>query len=811
MNDKNKNQPLSLVIGNCFGRYAKYIIQDRALPDIRDGLKPVQRRILFSMNNLGLLSNKPYKKSARTVGEVIGKYHPHGDSSIYEAMIRMSQNWKNNLPLLDVHGNNGSIDGDNPAAMRYTEARLSEVANTMLDNIEKNIVDFALNFDDSEKEPVVLPSLLPNLLINGAMGIAAGYATNIPPHNPKEVFDAIIYRIKNEKTTLDEIIKIIPGPDFPTGGIIQGIDGIRESFLTGKGKFIISSKISFLTNNPKYNQIVISEIPYDTNKSIIIKELSDIMYSDKISGILDVRDETDKNGISIVVDIKKDKDLEQIKKYFLKNTHLQVFYSTNFVTIANKKPILSPLLNTIDLYINFAIEIIVKTAKYDLEKSLNKVEIIQGLVKAIDIIDEIIKIIRSSESKSNAKENLINKFNFTDIQSEAIVNLRLYRLTKTDINELNKELEELNQVITYLNDLINSKTIQKKYLIKKLELFKKKYGYPRKTLIQSEIEKIEIDEASMIEIKENIITVSYDGYIKIFTKKILDSNKIEEIGIRQFDNFVLFKKVLSTDVLVMITKLGKTIAIPIYKINNSKWKDFGQHINEFITLESNDKIIFAKTYTNISEKINLVVLTNTGIIKQTNLLDALNSKQLKASYITKLKNNEYIARIADVINNNNWIISLITNKVNGYSFDLSEVPILNKSAQGVKSIKLNDNEETIGFVLTKTLNQNAFIVSNKGIKEIKLEDFKLKKRMQSPIVLMNTKEQIKQIFIANKLDTINVSYQDKFILRQLNEFNLSCSLKSFNNLKNESNIISIFVNELYSFPIIENINKQRDK
>lgn len=810
MNNKNKNQPLSLVIGNCFGRYAKYIIQDRALPDIRDGLKPVQRRILYSMNNLGLTFNKPYKKSARTVGEVIGKYHPHGDSSIYEAMIRMSQDWKNNLPLLDVHGNNGSIDGDSPAAMRYTEARLSKVADLMLDNIEKNIVDFALNFDDSEKEPVVLPSLLPNLLINGAMGIAAGYATNIPPHNPNEVFNAIIYRIKNDKATLEEIMEIIPGPDFPTGGIIQGVDGIKESFQTGRGKFIVSSKISYITTNSKMNQIVISEIPYDTNKSTIIKDLSEIMYSEKIPGILDVRDESDKHGISIVIDVKKDKDLEQIKKYLLKNTHLQVSYSTNFVAIANKKPILSPLLNTIDLYIEFGLELIVKTAQYDLDKSLNKVEVIEGLVKAVDIIDEIIKLIRSSDSKANAKENLINRFQFTEIQAEAIVSLRLYRLTKTDVNELNKELEELKQIIEYLQKLISSQTIQKKYLIKKLEEFKKDYGYPRKTIIQSEIEKIEIDESSMIDVKENVVTVSFDGYIKVFSKKIMDSNKIEEIGVRKFDNFVLFSKCLSNETLVMVTKYGKTIALPVYKISGSKWKEYGQHINELVTLESNDKIIYANTFSNINEQLNFVVLTNNGNIKQVNLIDCLNLKQQKSSQVTKLKENEFITQVKETFDLDNIIISIMTSKGNGYSFSLSEIPTLNKTAQGVKAIKLDIDEESIGFVLTKTQQKNIFVVSEKGLKEIKLSDFKFKKRMQAPSLLFNTKEKIKQIFIANKTDMVNVSNQEKFLMKELNDFNSSASLKSFSNLKNESNIISIFVNQMLSFPVIESLKDKED-
>ncbi|MDE6289807.1 MAG: DNA topoisomerase 4 subunit A, partial [Ureaplasma sp.] len=469
MDKKNTiiNQSLATIMSDCFGRYAKYVIQDRALPDIRDGLKPVQRRILYAMGELGLFHNKQYKKSARTVGEVIGKYHPHGDSSIYEAMVRMSQDWKNNLPLLDMHGNNGSIDGDSAAAMRYTETRLSEVSTIMLDNIKKNIVEFTLNFDDTEKEPTVLPSLFPNLLINGCVGIAAGYATNIPTHNPKEVFDALIYRIKTPNSSLSTIMKIIPGPDFPTGGIINTDSGLKDAFETGRGKFVISSKIEFNESNSKINQIVIKEIPYDTNKSIIIKELNDIMYDEKIPGILEIRDESDKNGVSIVIDVKKDKNLELIKNYLLKNTKLQVNYSTNFVVILNKKPTIVPLLTAFDSYIEFAISIIVKTAEYDLEKASKRAEILLGLIKAIKIIDKVIAVIRSSESKEDAKNNLMKKWEFSQIQAEAIVSLQLYKLTKTDINQLKEEVDELTKTIEYLQNLISNQELQKDVLIEK--------------------------------------------------------------------------------------------------------------------------------------------------------------------------------------------------------------------------------------------------------------------------------------------------------------------------------------------------------
>ncbi len=812
MDNNNKNnilrQPLNEVISDCFGRYAKYIIQDRALPDIRDGLKPVQRRILFAMNDLGLTFDKQYKKSARTVGEVIGKYHPHGDSSIYEAMVRMSQDWKNNLALLDMHGNNGSIDGDSAAAMRYTETKLSKVASLMLENIKKDTVDFSFNFDDTEKEPTVLPSLLPNLLINGGMGIAAGYATNIPPHNPSEVFDAIIHRILNPECPLREIMSIMPAPDFPTGGIIQGLEGVIESFETGRGKFIVSSKIEFNESSSKINQIIISEIPYDTNKSIIIKELSDMLYDETVPGLLEVRDESDKNGVSIVLDIKKDKDLNQIKNYILKNSHLQVSYATNFVAIVDRKPTLVPVTLALDAYIEFAISIIVKTSKYDLAKAMQRAEVVTGLIKAIDIIDKIIAIIRKSVSKEDAKNNLIAKFKFTMVQAEAIVSLRLYRLTKTDIEDLRFELKNLNQTIADLNALINSIDLQKKYLISLLLDYKKEYGYPRKTQIQKEITKLEIDKTAMIEQKEVYVLITKDGYIKQVTKKGFESNNFNELTLNPDDNVVYFQLINSIDNLLLISKLGKSIWLPVYKIKSLKWKELGQHINDLVTMESGDEILSVYHFNeSVKETDELVLMTKYGISKRINLLESINDKQLKTTSLIKLKQDDQLVGTGILSQDDPMFISTMTEKGLGLTFSTAEIPLASRTAQGVKGIKLGLNDYVVNFALSKTLMLNSLVVFENGLRKIKLEDIEIKRRYQSPLICFKEKAKVIDFYIINDNDAINVRQDSKFSLLKLDELSQSITKT---NLYKISELLSCKKNQYYSHEIVEDMRYKKE-
>ncbi len=810
-NKKIINQPLSIIIGDCFGRYAKYIIQDRAIPDARDGLKPVQRRILYAMYELGLTNDKPYKKSARTVGEVIGKYHPHGDSSIYESMVRMSQSWKSNLPLLDMHGNNGSIDGDSPAAMRYTECRLSSVSNLMLENIKKNTVDFTFNFDDSEKEPVILPALLPNLLINGAVGIAAGYATNIPPHNPTEVFNAIIYLIDHPNATLDEIMKIIPAPDFPTGGIIEGKDGIKGSFETGKGKFILTSKFNINFDDKKYNQLIITEIPFDVTKSTIIKEINDIIFDEEISGIVEVRDESDKNGINIVIDIKKEKNIEQITNYLLKNTHLQISYSTNFVAIVNRKPVLLDLISALKHYINHALDIQRKTFIFDLEKHLNRLEIVDGLVIAINNIDEVISIIRKSDSKDDAKSNLISRFGFTENQAEAILVLRLYRLSKTDIGTLLAEAAELHNIIDNLKNLLSSQKLQEQYLINVLFEYRKLYGYSRKTKISENIKKLEINEEEMIDIKENIIFVSNDGYIKKITPKVYDSNELSSIGFKPLDFIFFSKKCFSNQYLLLVTKFGKAICLPIFKLENGKWKEMGQHINNFMTIDPSDKVVFANVIDSDNlENNSLLLFTKLGINKKILFNDFINLKSMKSTSIFKLKNDDEIISVNQIKNSNIYFVSLVSNVGNGYAFSSDEIPTLTKIASGVKSIKLKPNEFLVSANVSLTLDLLCLFVLNSGMRLSPLNEFKVLSRCSTGKSVLhiktNTNDKLINVILVNKNSIITV-------LDENNQF-ISCDIvnfgiNKFNKVPKVNNIINASYDYLNSGELFEDLKNAK--
>ena len=760
-NPKIFNETIDFIIGDRFGKYAKYIIQDRALPDIRDGLKPVQRRILFAMYELGLTYEKAYKKSARTVGEVIGKYHPHGDSSIYEAMVRMSQNWKNNLPLLDMHGNNGSIDGDPAAAMRYTECKLSKVSNLMLEKIKNKTVDFVFNFDDSEKEPKVLPSMFPNLLINGAVGIAAGYATNIPPFNPTEIFNSVIQLIDNPNLSSKQLLKFVQGPDFPTGGIIEGSQGIEDLFETGRGKFLISSKIDFNLTNSKINQLIITEIPYDTNKSQIIKEINEIIYDEKVGGILEVRDESDKNGINIVIDVKKDKDLTTIKNYLLKNTHLQVNYSANFVAIVDQKPVLLNIVNALKHYIAYALLIQKKTAIFELNKAEKRYEIVNGLILATNNIDKVIEIIRKSDSKESAKQNLISEFMLSDIQAEAIVNLRLYRLSKTDIVELMQEASRLRTTINDLKLLIASEDLQKEQLKKIINGYKEEYGYPRKTSISLVTNKLDINELDIIEAQDAYVYVSRDGYIKLVNKKTYESNFYNDIG-RIGNDFIFYSRSCKTNqLLLVISQTGKTISLPLYKMKISKWKDAGEHINKYMNLTPEDKIVFVDVIDSFNDNQQIIIGSKLALFKKMQLTEAFNSKQLKQSTCMKLKKDDYIISCAIINKNINYFVSLLNSVGKAYAFSSSEIPLLQKNASGVKCMKLKNLEYLIGFICSKTLTLDATIVLSNNIKTIPMLDISINNRGAIGRNVINLKdEQIIYWTMSNNLSFINLVLSD---------------------------------------------------
>ncbi len=766
---------LDQIMNESFAKYAKYIIQDRALPDIRDGLKPVQRRILYAMYDLGILYDRPYKKSARTVGEVIGKYHPHGDSSIYEAMVRMSQEWKNNLPLLDMHGNKGSIDGDSAAAMRYTECRLSQVGQMLLENIEKDTVNFILNFDDSEKEPAYLPALVPNLLINGVTGIAAGYATNIPPYNAWEVFDAIIHRIDNPECSNKEIAKILKGPDFPTGGIIQGKSGILESFETGKGKFVVRAKIVEKEVSKKLKQLIITEIPYETNKSTIIKAIDDLVYDNKISGIIETRDESDKNGVSIVIDVEPNKSLEVIKNFLYKNTPLQISYATNFVCIVERQPVLAPITFVLDAYLKHALDIIVKTATFDLSKAEKRNEIITGLIKAISILDEVIALIRKSVSKEDAKQRLCEKFGFTEVQAEAIVQLRLYKLTSTDVQALRDEQHQLLIRITELKQLLSSSDLQKNHLKKILREYKTIFNCPRKTKIENEIEKIVINDSDILDNKDVVVMVTKDGYIKSTSKRSIESSEYGEIALKSGDILINMFDSNTLDQVILITNVGQYISIPTHKIKQMKYKDTPEHLNNILTINSADEVVNAfNTKAVLNVKKLLLICTKNGIIKRVDLSDLTLSKNAKASTIINLKDGDRVVAASLIDEHTKCHVICLTKNGLANRFDIEEVPVVGRTAAGVKAMKLMPHDEIIACtVTTNPETDNLLIAANRGLKRIYPQAILETHRANMGRMIMNqTKTNpaylINAFTVANR-DTLNI--MDK----ELKIHHLKCS------------------------------------
>ena len=580
--EKINDFALEEIMGERFGRYAKYIIQDRALPDVRDGLKPVQRRILYSMYKDKNTYDKETRKSAKTVGNVIGNYHPHGDTSVYDAMVRLSQKWKQRVILVDMQGNNGSIDGDGPAAMRYTEARLAKISNILLEDIEKDSVEMALTFDDYSYEPTVLPAYFPNLLVNGSTGISAGYATNIPPHNLGEVIDATIKRIDSPNCRLDTIMDIVKGPDFPTGGIVEGKDALIKAYTTGKGKVVVKARYSFESVKGK-DQIVITEIPYDTLKCNIIRKIEEIRLDKKIDGIVEVRDESDKNDeLRIVIDLKKDANKDLIINYLLKNTDLQTNYAFNMVAIVNRTPKTLGILEMLDAFIVHNKEVVTKRTKFDLDVDLKKIHIIEGFIKALDILDEVIKTIRKSKNKSDAIENLMHEYEFTKAQAEAIVMMQLYKLTNTDVTELKNEFDALTKEIAYFREILASEEKLMGVIKDKLRSIKKEFADPRRTTIKDEVSEIKIDTLDMISKEDFIVCISNNGYVKKVSLKSYNMTNNEYPGVRENDYIEGFYKINNIDTVLLFTNLGNYLFLPVREIQEAKYKDIGTHISNYI-------------------------------------------------------------------------------------------------------------------------------------------------------------------------------------------------------------------------------------
>ena len=681
---------LEEIMGERFGTYSKYIIQDRAIPDVRDGLKPVQRRILYSMYKEKNTFDKPYKKSARAVGDVMGKYHPHGDSSIYEAIVRMSQDWKMKEPFVDMQGNNGSIDGDSAAASRYTEARLSEIAGVMLQDIDKDTVTMAPNYDDTLLEPTVLPSRFPNLLVNGTTGISAGYATNIPPHNLGEVIDATIDRLDHPNSTLEEVMQFIKGPDFPTGAILEGIDGIKSAYQTGRGKIILKSKVTM-----EKNKIIIHEIPYEVNKALLVRKMDEIRIEKKIDGILEVRDESDKDGLQIAVDLKKDANAENILNYFYKNTELQVSYNFNNVVIVNRRPMLLGILGILDAYIAHQKEVVTRRSEFDLRTAKARYHIVEGLIKAISILDEVIKTIRSSKNKANAIENLVKEYDFTEKQADAIVTLQLYRLTNTDIVALQEEMEKLLDTMKKLEAILADEKVLIKVLKKELKEIKDKYATPRKTEIRDEITEIKIDATSMIPKEDVMVVVTNEGYIKRTSLRSYAASNIEDLTLKEKDYIVGLYNMNTLDTLLVFTNLGNYLYIPVHEIPDLKWKEMGKHMSNIITVDPDEYVVNAMPVYDFDQNLYITSFTRNGMVKRTLLKEFKVSRYSKAINMMKLKGKDEVVNVTYRTDTN---VLVVTKKGYGLWYKTSDINPVGIKASGVKSINLRDDEVVSGLL-----------------------------------------------------------------------------------------------------------------
>ncbi len=675
------------IMGERFGRYSKYVIQDRALPDARDGLKPVQRRILFAMHKLGLSSNKPFKKSARIVGDVIGKYHPHGDVAVYDAMVRMSQDFKIRLPLIDMHGNNGSIDGDPAAAMRYTEARMSKNSEMLLEDINKHTVGLVPNFDDEELEPIVLPAKFPNLLVNGASGISAGYATEIPPHNPGECIDAVVYRMKNRKCTLEELLDIVKGPDFPTGGIVQGIEGLKQAYTSGRGKVILKSK-AIIDTSKADPRIIVTEIPFGVNKAQLLKKMSDQIQAKNVDGVKMIRDETDRSGLRIVIDIRRDVNPEYILNFLFKATELQINYNFNMVAIVRGKPCYMGLIDFIDAYIDHQKEVMRNKCNYDLERALKRQEIVAGLIAMVSILDAVITTIKNSKNKADAKENIISKYGFTEIQAEAIVMLQLYRLTNTDIFALKQESKELDLEVRKLKSILSSNTALNNAIIEELLHTKEIIDTPRLTQIEEEISELEVKTEDVITKEDVMLLITHDGYLKRISMRAFGTlGEGEQTKLKDGDVLTDIYSVTTVDVLLQFTNLGNYIFLPIHKIPESKHKDLGYHVSTLISMEPNEKVIFSFPVADFEEEKYVLLATKSGLIKRMKLSSLKVNRYSKTLMATKLRDGDEVVSV-DVINGENAEVVIATNDGYMNRYDAKEISIIEPSSFGVKSIEL---------------------------------------------------------------------------------------------------------------------------
>ena len=775
--ERYQNLPLEEVIGDRFGRYSKYIIQDRALPDARDGLKPVQRRILFAMFQEGNTNDKPFRKSAKTVGNVIGNYHPHGDSSVYEAMVRMSQDWKLRHMTVEMHGNNGSVDGDPPAAMRYTEARLSAISHELLRDINKNTVDYIPNFDDSDSEPVVLPARFPNLLVNGSTGISAGYATDIPPHALHEALDAVLMRIENPAATVDELMTVIKGPDFPTGGIIQGVEGIKKAYETGKGKIVVRSKTEIETIKGGKQQIVITEIPFEVNKANLVKKIDEQRHDKRLEGIAEVRDESDRTGLRIVIEMKKEVDAHGILQYLLKNTDLQVTYNFNMIAIHNRRPTMMTLPLLLDSYIGHQKEVVTRRTIYDLKKAKDRLHIVAGLMKALSILDEVIKAIRASKDKRDAKNNLISLFDFSEAQAEAIVSLQLYRLTNTDITELRNEEETLNKLVKDLENILAKESVLLKVIKKELLAVRKQFAEPRKSRIEDEIEEIKVTLDVLIPSEEVYVTVTKDGYIKRTSTRSYTASNGQDFAIKDSD-YLLFKESINMqNHLLLFTSKGNYIYQPVHELPDIRWKDLGQHISSIVPLDSQERIIQVMGIESFDQDLSVLTATKDGQIKRSLLSDYVVQRYARPIKTINLKKTDELIMAELVAPSDDVLIT--THASYSVRFSLDEVPITGVKTGGVKAINLKDGDFVVSVKpISRQSNEDIMLITHRGaVKKMALSEIEAGGRAKRGVLtlreLKSNPHRVFDVLLVEKNDQLIMETEKGVETIEVNSFRAS--------------------------------------
>ena len=755
--DSTKYIPALLedIMSDRFGRYAKYIIQERALPDARDGLKPVQRRILYAMYHDGNTWDHPYRKSAKTVGLVIGNYHPHGDTSVYDAMVRMSQDWKVRLPLIDMHGNNGSIDDDPAAAMRYTEVRLAKVTQVMEDDLDKDTVEMTPNFDDTENEPTVLPVPFPVMLVNGATGIAAGYATNMPPHNMKEVIDATIYRIQNPTCSLDEVMQLIPGPDFPTGAIVQGKQGIVDAFTTGKGRIVVRAKTE-VVDAKTCKQILVTEIPYEVIKSELVKQMDEIRISKEIDGILDVRDESDRNGLRIVIDVRKDANIDLILNYFYKNTDLQIYYNYNNVAIIDQRPVQVGLLGLLDAVIEFRKDVVLRRSRYELKRMEDRCHIIEGLMKAVSILDEIIAEIRASKDKSDAKKRISQLFGFDEIQAEAIVSLRLYRLSNTDIMDLREEFAHLVNQIEETKAIIENEKILKSVISQELRTVKETYGDDRKTKIEDQVSEIVIDRTSMIQSEKVVVTVSRDGYVKRVSMRSFTASEGTVTGKKEGDELIGSIPCDTLDTLLLFTSKGNYAYLPVWQIEEAKWKDNGMHLNKVIRIDGDDKIQNVILVNNFDTYAWIVTIASNGLIKKTPVKDWMIQRNSRVTTAMNIASNAELS--AAFVCYEGQDVVLVSKDGYAAKYALTDIPSTGVKSKGVKGLNLAKGDIlTSGCAVNKDTTALFFMTKSGNMKRVKLSDIQEGNRpVKGSLIAKKVKSNPQEIIYVNVISSYDV-------------------------------------------------------